>query len=275
MNLLSLTCTCFLFALAAGTSDSQTTALVFNVDMKPTGLYKKGNPLNVRIKGDVEPLNWTEGIKMSDPDDDGIYSATINFLGNGKKELIYKYVVNNVEWETGDNLKIEIKPTAKPFNSVFRYQQRPGNPFKRFIGEWTLKDDNFEHGDGKSIQQVKIRDHYTICKEVNTDNSLLWIVDATSAKGHIFWSYNSSKKEVNWASSFYSYRSGVGNGKVTDNGDATFKISFEGEPEGTYRLYTYKWISENEYEMKSFQYNTNNEPTGSYYGGTFIRINKK
>jgi hypothetical protein len=254
---------------------SQKATLTFNVDMNGTGFYKKDTTLNVRIKGDVEPLNWVTGIKMTDEDNDGIYATTINFTNKEKKEVTFKYVLNNVEWEGGDNLKTKITQNAKPYNSSFRYVKRPGNPFQKFIGEWTLKNDDWEQGYGKDIEHVKIPNHHTRCVEVNTDNSLLWVIEAPSSKGHIFWSYNHDKKEVQWSSSFYSYRSGVGNGSLNANGDVTFKVSFEGEPEGTYRLYTYKWISDQEYELKSIQYNEKGEPTGGFYGGTFVKINKK
>jgi hypothetical protein len=249
--------------------------MTFNVDMNSTGLQVKDSALDVAIRGSVEPLNWGTGIKMMDNDRDGIYSASIVFEDKEKKELIFKYVLNGYEWEVGENTKIEIKKNSKPHTSSFRYMPRPGNPFKKFKGEWTLKDDNWEQGYGHDIEHIKISNHHTRCKEVNTDNSLMCVVDAPSSKGHIFWAYNHSKKEVQWSSSFYSFRSGLGKGSVNDNGDLTFKVSFEGEPEGTYGLYTYKWISENEYEMKSVQYNDKNEPTGGFYGGTFVRVNKK
>ena len=76
-------------------------------------------------------------------------------------------------------------------------------------------------------------------------------------------------------SSFGTTRAGVGKGTVNEHGDVTLKISFADEPEGTYRRYTYKWISENEYDLKSIQYNDKDETTGYFYGGTFIRINAK
>jgi hypothetical protein len=248
--------------------------MTFNVDLNSIGLSTKDTALNIRIKGDVEPLNWVEGIKMSDDDRDGIYSASIEFNVAGKKELTFKYVLNNVEWETGENLKTEIGQNAKAYNSNFRHAARVGNPFKKFIGEWTLKDNNWAQGYGKNIERIKIPNHYTICREVNTDNSLLWIVESPNSRGHIFWSYNHAKKEVQWASSFYSYRSGSGKGTVDLNGDLSFKVTFEGEPEGTYGLYTYKWITNDEFELKSVQYDEKGEPTGGFYGGTFIRINK-
>ena len=153
-------------------------------------------------------------------------------------------------------------------------QQTPKNPFKKFIGEWTLKDDNWSQNWGQGMEHIKIPNHHTICKELNTDNSLLAVIDGTPPYGHIFWSYNPVKKEVHHLSSFGTSRSGVGKGTVSESGDVTLKVSFEGEPEGTYRIYTYKWISDDEYEMKSTQYNDKDEPTGGFYGGAFIKINR-
>lgn len=252
---------------------SQEIPVTFNVDMNGTGLPAKDSVLNVSLRGSLEPLNWSSGIKMTDDNRDGIYSATVIFGGKENKELIFKYVVNSYEWEAGENMTLQIAKSQMPYNSKFRYVARPGNPFRKFIGEWTLKEDNWSQGYGKDIEHLKIPNHHTVCKEVNTDNSLLWVVDSPSSKGHIFWTYNHDKKEVRWLSSFYSFRSGVGQGSVNANGDVTFKVSFEGEPAGTYGLYVYKWISPDEYEMTSIQYNDKGERTGGFYGGTFIRVN--
>jgi len=253
---------------------SQKTVMTFNVDMKPAGLPTRDTTLNVTMRGSIEPLNWGTGIQMTDDDRDGVYSTTIVFDNRENQELIFKYVLNGYEWEVGENVKIEIKKGAQPYHSSFRYMARPGNPFRKFIGEWTLKDDNWEQGYGQDRERIKVPNHHTRCREVNTDNSILCVIDAPSSKGHIFWAYNHGKKEAQWSSSFYSFRSGLGSGSVNNNGDLIFKVSFEGEPEGTYGLYTYKWITEDEYEMKSVQYNDKGEPTGGFYGGTFVRVNK-
>lgn len=153
--------------------------------------------------------------------------------------------------------------------------QEPQNPFNKFIGEWTLKDDNWAQNWGQADEHIKIPHHHTVCRELNTKNSLLAVIDGTPPYGHIFWSYNPVKKEVNHLSSFGTNRAGVGKGTVSENGDVSLKISFSDEAGGTYRLYTYKWISENEYELKSIQYDANDKPTGLFYGGTFIRVKSK
>ncbi len=152
---------------------------------------------------------------------------------------------------------------------------KTANPFQKFVGEWTLKDDNWSQNWGNGDENIKIPKHHTICKALNTDNSLLAVIDGVPPFGHIFWSYDPSKKEVDHLSSFGSSRAGVGKGDINENGDVSLKISFADEAEGTYRKYTYKWVNDNEYILKSIQYNAQNQPTGLFYGGTFVRIATK
>jgi len=164
--------------------------------------------------------------------------------------------------------------TSIEFESNGRTQKETKqNPFKKFIGEWTLKNDNWTHNWGSGTETIKIPDHHTASQEINTNNSLLSIIDGPEPNGHIFWSYNPNTKEINHLSSFGTIRAGKGNGTINANGDVNLKLSFEGEPTGTYRVYNYKWIDDNEYHMKSVQYDENNKPTGLFYEGYFIRVN--
>jgi len=163
-------------------------------------------------------------------------------------------------------------PPFTPTNGDSHGDSKTTGPFKKFVGEWTLKDEAWTQNWGKGVEHIKIPHHHTICTTINTDNSLLSVVDATSPKGNIYWTYNAAKKEVRHLSSFEPSRTGVGNGTVNDNGDVTLKISFQGESEGTHRIYTYKWVSDDEYEMLSRQYDDKDQPTGLFYGGTFTRI---
>ncbi len=142
----------------------------------------------------------------------------------------------------------------------------------KFFGEWTLKNDNWTQNWGNNTETIKIPNHHTISREINTDNSLLSIIDGPEPNGHIFWSYNPKTKEVFHLSSFGTIRAGNGKGTINKNGDVELKLTFEGEPKDTYRIYNYKWVNENEYHMKSLQFGENNEPTGLFYEGTFIRI---
>ena len=146
------------------------------------------------------------------------------------------------------------------------------NPFGNFIGEWKLKEDNWTHNWGGETETIKIPGHHTMSKQINTDNSLLSIIDGPEPNGHIFWSYNPNTKEVHHLSSFGAIRAGNGSGTINEQGDIRLKLVFEGEPKGTYRIYNYKWISKDEYHMKSVQYSADGEPTGLFYEGNFVRI---
>lgn len=149
------------------------------------------------------------------------------------------------------------------------------NPFKKYFGEWTLKENKFQQvWDGKTIETLNIPHHHTECKPVNTGKSILCVVDAGDLKGHILWTYDSDKKKVHHLSHFGSSRNGVGSGTLDGDRNLTTTVSFQGEPEGSYRIYEYKWISENEYSMLSRQYDSKGNPTANWYGGSFIRMSK-
>lgn len=60
------------------------------------------------------------------------------------------------------------------------------NPFKKFIGEWTLKEDNRTQNWGSTTDTIKILGHHTVSSQLNTDNSLLSIIDGPEPNGHIF-----------------------------------------------------------------------------------------
>ncbi|MEM9391095.1 MAG: nuclear transport factor 2 family protein [Bacteroidota bacterium] len=146
------------------------------------------------------------------------------------------------------------------------------NPFGKFIGEWTLKNDDWTQNWGNGTETIKIPGHHTITRQLNTDNSLLSIIDGPEPNGHIFWSYNPKTGELGHLSSFGSIRSGKGKGKINEQGDVELKLTFEGETPGTYRIYNYQWINEDEYHMKSVQFSENDQPTGLFYEGYFVRI---
>lgn len=150
-----------------------------------------------------------------------------------------------------------------------------GNPFEKFIGEWTLKDDNWTQNWGGGLEHIKISGHHTVCRAVNTENSLLAVIDGAPPHGHIFWTYNRATGEVRHLSSFGQTRSGVGTGSVNERGDVALKVSFEDEPPGTYRRYVYRWINDDEYELSSTHYGANDQPTGWFYGGTFVRLSRR
>ena len=150
--------------------------------------------------------------------------------------------------------------------------ESPANPFQKFIGEWTLKDDNWTQNWGNGTEHIKIPRHHTLCQRINTDNSLLAAIDGPPPHGHIFWTYDRATGAVLHLSSFAPVRTGTGQGRVDAEGNVSLKVSFSDEAPGTYRLYTYQWNSGDEYELRSVQYDRTGQPTGLFYGGTFVRI---
>lgn len=162
------------------------------------------------------------------------------------------------------------------FLSPFAFCAEPSsgeNPFKKYFGEWTLKEDKFQQvWDGKTIETLNIPNHHTECKPVNTEKTVLCVVDAGDLKGHIFWTYDADKAKVYHLSHFGSSRNGVGSGTLDLKGNLTTSVSFQGEPEGSYRIYEYKWVTKDEYSMLSTQYDLKGQPTGNWYGGSFVRI---
>lgn len=146
------------------------------------------------------------------------------------------------------------------------------NPFKKFMGEWTLANDIWIQNWGAATDTLKIADHHTISSQLNTENSLLSIIDGPEPNGHIFWAYNPNTKAVSHLSSFGEIRTGIGNGTIDEEGNLSLKITFEGEPAHTYRKYTYNWIAKDAYKMRSVQFDAKNQPTGLFYEGVFVRV---
>lgn len=152
--------------------------------------------------------------------------------------------------------------------------RKSANPFAKFVGEWTLKNDDWNQNWGNGNEAIKIPKHHTVSSVINTDLSLISIIDGPEPNGHIFWSVDPKSGMLHHLSSFGTARSGIGTGTVNANGDLSIKVSFSDEATGTYRRYSYTWISDDEYELLSVQYDANDKPTGLFYGGTFVRVRR-
>lgn len=145
--------------------------------------------------------------------------------------------------------------------------------FHRFIGTWTLKDDQFQQvWDGETVETLTIPNHITECEPLNTDRSILCQVDAGDFQGHIIWSFDADEGVLHHLSHFGTSRLGTGQGEMDSGGNLRNRIRFTDEPAGTYRVYTYTWVTADEYEMMSRQYNADGSATGNWYGGVFVRL---
>lgn len=174
-------------------------------------------------------------------------------------------------------LLISTVSLAQQTSITYQLNGRPAksqSPFAKFVGEWTLKNDDWNQNWGGANEKIKIPGHHTVSTEINTDLSLLSIIDGPQPNGHIFWSIDPKTKSLHHLSSFGTARSGVGQGTVNEKGDLAIKVSFSDEAKGTYRLYSYKWINNDEYELMSVQYDEHDKPTGLFYGGTFVRVRR-
>ena len=89
--------------------------------------------------------------------------------------------------------------------------------------------------------------------------------------GHILWAVNSDGS-VSHLSHFGTSRLGDGIGRLDDEGNLSLSVRFSDEPEGSYRIYRYNWVSADEYHMMSRQYADDGTPTGNWYGGYFVRV---
>lgn len=149
----------------------------------------------------------------------------------------------------------------------------PESKFAAFIGEWTLKEDRFQQvWDGRTVETLSIANHYTKCDSLNSTHSTICVVNAGDLKGQIYWAFDTKKKTLHHLSHFGTHRIGVGMGFIDGDGNLKNRVTFTDEPEGTYRIYEYVWVSADEYTMMSRQYNADNIATGNWYGGTFVRI---
>ncbi|MGB3456572.1 MAG: hypothetical protein WBG08_07095 [Litorimonas sp.] len=147
--------------------------------------------------------------------------------------------------------------------------------FAAFVGTWTLKDDLFRQvWDGETVETLTIPNHITVCRSVTTTSSLSCTVDAGGLQGQIFWVADDERHTLQHLSHFGERRMGVGTGTVSAAGDLENRIVFSDEPEGTYRIYEYDWVGEDEYTMMSRQYGEDGDPTGNWYGGSFVRIDR-
>jgi hypothetical protein len=142
------------------------------------------------------------------------------------------------------------------------------NPFENFIGEWVLKDDIFENNFGGEYRADVNPNRSFVAKKMGTSNSMLWVEDFAGFKVDIFWTYDFKKEQIHHLSMSDDIAKGMG--KFKENGDLELKLVYENGCEGCYRIYSFQWKSENEFFFRG-KLHRDGEPTGDFYGGTFIR----
>ncbi|MEL6926694.1 MAG: hypothetical protein AAFO94_21820 [Bacteroidota bacterium] len=214
-------------------------------------------------------------------------------IGNYFLEELDDYIIelgnHKVEWSRGadqgnsigKNIRIWKKHPdgqLKIFRQTAMYDyakpldEKELNPFRKFLGEWTLKDDRWEQSNAQVEKEIiHLPNHYSICESLNTGKSLLWRVRSEGLAGECLWTYNPTNQKVYHLSHFGDTRDGVGEGTIDAQGNLELKVHFTDEGEGTYRIYQYKWVGDDSYTLMSQQYK-DGKLTGHFYGGTFVRF---
>ncbi len=266
-----------LLTLFASHAWSRQVDIQFEIDLKD---YLENSELtieNVGIRGNMPPLSWDKSWRLFDKTGQGIYSTKVSFQQPDNEELAFKFVLQGgLIWEEGEPRKLHLKNDQTYAAGQPAFPDRMSNPFTRYLGNWKFDQAGFSMvWDLKTVVTQKLAGQTTQCKQINTDRSILCVVsnkeDPNWTMGHMVWAYNSEKKQVSWLSHFYPDRIGTGSGTIDDKGNMTVKVTFQGEPEDTYRIYQWRWVAEDAYSMMSRQYSSKGELTGNWYGGTFIR----
>ena len=145
------------------------------------------------------------------------------------------------------------------------------NPFRKLIGNWSLKEGIWESSYGGKYSRSSDTSRLFIAKSP-TNQSLLWDYNLVFAKGVIMWTFNKSKEEVYHLSSNSNGPMAQGSGSISANGDVNLKLSFDGECKTCYRIYRYKFITDDEISFRANYYKDGKE-TGDFYGATFVKKN--
>ena len=147
----------------------------------------------------------------------------------------------------------------------------PQNPLEKFKGEWLLKDNIFESStNGKYNAEVNPNRTF-IALPVNTNTSILWNEDFGGGfKVDIFWTYDIETKTVYHLSNTSSNGLASGKGPLKDNGDLDIKLTYPDMCKTCYRVYSFRWKSDNEIFFRATFFQ-DDKLTGDYYGATFIR----
>jgi len=143
--------------------------------------------------------------------------------------------------------------------------------FTIFEGEWKFKDDIWKTKfDGNYKEDVNPNRSF-IVKAVSPKNALLWNSNfGGDAWAVLFWTYHQETGHVNHISNTTDNNVGVGVGEFNSNNDLIIKIVYPNGCKNCHRIYTFHWITLNEFEFKATIYK-DDKLTDNFYGGTFLR----
>lgn len=270
--------TFFSLLIFSSSAFSKQVTVLFEIDLNEFLANTNMSVDDVGIRGSTAPLSWGRSLRLTDEKGQGIYAANVTFEQSDTAQVEFKIVLQGgLIWEEGEARKISLaEDSSFKTQSVF-FANRLPSPFQRYLGNWKFDQAGFSMvWDGKNVVTQKLAGQITECNPINTDRSILCIVtnkrDANWTLGHMLWAYNSETEEISWLSHFYPDRIGVGTGSIDGQGNMRVKVSFQGEPNDTYRIYNWRWLTPDSYEMISKQYSSDGKLTGNWYGGVFKRV---
>jgi hypothetical protein len=156
------------------------------------------------------------------------------------------------------------------------YCQGPGPDttgirFTKFEGEWILKDNIWKTKFGGVYQESKDTTRSFVVRAVNPTNTLLWnSYFGGGSWAVLLWTYHKETGRVNHISNTTDNNVGIGTGGFNANNDLIIKIVYPNGCTACHRIYTFHWISRDEFDFKAAIYK-DNKLTDDFYGGTFLR----
>ncbi|MES2849251.1 MAG: hypothetical protein V4685_09350 [Bacteroidota bacterium] len=140
--------------------------------------------------------------------------------------------------------------------------------FTRFIGEWRLKDNVWR---SKLGGESKDSTRSFVAKAASPENSIIWSADfGGGGWAVLFWTYHKETGKLNHISNTTDNNVGIGTGEFNADNDLIIKIVYPNGCTTCHRIYTYHWISSNEFDFKATIYK-DGELTDDFYGATFLR----
>jgi hypothetical protein len=152
--------------------------------------------------------------------------------------------------------------------SITAYSQ---DKLKRFVGEWKLKDDTWtSQFDGKYSADVNPNRSFVVTS-AGPENTILWKADYGGGFwATLLWTYHQKTGKVNSISNTEDNNIGIGSGEFNVGGDLVIKIVYPHGCTSCHRIYTFHWVSDDEFIFKSTIYK-DGKLTDDFYGATFLR----
>ncbi|MBD0332342.1 MAG: hypothetical protein ICV66_06780, partial [Chitinophagaceae bacterium] len=110
-----------------------------------------------------------------------------------------------------------------------------------------------------------------VVKAVNPANTLLWnSYFGGGSWAVLLWRYHQQTGRVNHISNTTDNNVGIGTGEFNANNDLIIKIVYPNGCTTCHRIYTFHWISQDQFHFKATIYK-DNKLTDDFYGRTFLR----